>query len=165
MGERIDTLFDPSDVTWTRVSPQLVKVRLLTWTLTMLIPVVAAIVALVLWTAWWTALILAVLVGVFVWVALVIRRQVPAMGYAEREEDLLIRSGILFRSLTVVPYGRMQLVDVEAGPFDRKFGIAKVTLHTASMATSADVPGLEPDEAARLRDRLASRGESRLAGL
>jgi membrane protein YdbS with pleckstrin-like domain len=87
------------------------------------------------------------------------------MGYAEREDDLLVKKGVMFKSITVVPYGRMQLVDVEAGPFDRAFGIAKVTLHTASAQTDAVVSGLVPEEAARLRDRWASRGESRLAGL
>lgn len=165
MPDSMSHLFDPDDVEWTRVSPQLVKVRLLTWTFTMVVPVVGGAVVSVIWPQWWLFAILAALVGVYVWVAWVIRRQVPAMGYAERDDDLLIRSGIMFRSLTVVPYGRMQLVDVEAGPLDRKFGIAKVTLHTASMGTDAEVPGLVPEEAARLRDRLASRGESRLAGL
>jgi membrane protein YdbS with pleckstrin-like domain len=113
----------------------------------------------------WAYLILAGVLVLFGWVAWVIRRQVPAMGYAEREDDLLVKKGVMFKSITVVPYGRMQLVDVEAGPFDRAFGIAKVTLHTASAQTDAVVSGLVPEEAARLRDRLASRGESRLAGL
>jgi membrane protein YdbS with pleckstrin-like domain len=40
-----------------------------------------------------------------------------------------------------------------------------VQLHTASPGTDASIPGLSPDEAARLRDRLAQRGEARLAGL
>ena len=80
-------------------------------------------------------------------------------------DDLLIRKGILFRSLVVVPYGRMQYVDVTAGPLARQFGIASVQLHTAAVGTNATIDGLPPQEAARLRDRLASRGEARLAGL
>jgi uncharacterized protein len=76
-----------------------------------------------------------------------------------------VRRGVMFRSLVVVPYGRMQFVDVEAGPLARKLGYASVQLHTASPATDASIPGLVPDEAARLRDRLARRGEARLAGL
>lgn len=161
----MDPVFDPEGITWQPVSPRLASVRLLTWTLSMLIPVLAAIALVVFLPAVWSVLILVALVVVWAWVAWVIRRQVPAMGYAEREDDLLVKKGVMFRSITVVPYGRMQLVDVEAGPFDRKFGIAKVTLHTASANTDAVVSGLVPEEAARLRDRLASRGESRLAGL
>jgi membrane protein YdbS with pleckstrin-like domain len=105
------------------------------------------------------------LVAGFVWAWWFVGRQARAVGYAEREDDLLVRRGILFRALVVVPYGRMQYVDVQAGPIDRRFGIARVQLHTASPGTDAQIPGLPPDEAARLRDRLARRGEARLAGL
>jgi membrane protein YdbS with pleckstrin-like domain len=90
---------------------------------------------------------------------------VRSWGYAERAEDLLVTRGILFRQLVVVPYGRMQFVDVTAGPLDRRFGLATVQLHTAAAATDAQIPGLVPAEAARLRDRLAARGEASSAGL
>lgn len=92
-------------------------------------------------------------------------RQASAWAYAEREDDLLVRHGIMFRRVVVVPYGRMQFVDVHAGPVDRLFGIAQVQLHTASAASDAAIPGLVPAEAARLRDRLSTRGQARLAGL
>ena len=92
-------------------------------------------------------------------------RQVAAWGDAERDDDLLLRNGVLFRKLVVVPYGRMQFVDVTAGPLDRMAGVARVQLHTASATTDASIPGLTPPEAARLRDRLAARGEARAAGL
>ncbi|KJE24501.1 hypothetical protein FF36_01233 [Frankia torreyi] len=88
-----------------------------------------------------------------------------AWRYAEREDDLLISRGVLVRRLVVVPYGRMQLVDVSAGPLARRFGIAKVQLHTAAAASDAVIPGLPPREAARLRDALTERGEARSAGL
>ena len=94
-----------------------------------------------------------------------VERRWRAWGYAERDDDLLVRRGVLVQRLSVVPYGRMQYVDVTAGPFDRRLGIATVTLHTAAAATDAYVPGLLEDEAARLRDRLAALGEARQAGL
>lgn len=161
----MDPVFDPEGIVWQRVSPKLINVRVVTWTLSMLVPLLGCVAWVVLQPAWWSVLCAAVFFAVYVWVLIVISRQVRAIGYAEREEDLLIRKGVLFKSLTVVPYGRMQLVDVEAGPLDRKFNLAKVTLNTASAQSDAVVPGLLPDEAARLRDRLASRGEARLAGL
>lgn len=102
---------------------------------------------------------------VLVWSAIVLVRQVGRIGYAERPDDLLIRRGILFRSTTVVPFGRMQFVDVKSGPIERLFGLATVELHTASAATDASIPGLPAAEAERLRDALAARGEARLAGL
>nr|WP_236071893.1 PH domain-containing protein [Streptomyces polyasparticus] len=85
--------------------------------------------------------------------------------YAERADDLLIQRGVMWREETVVPYGRMQLVEVESGPLQRKFGLASLQLHTAAAATDATIPGLDPAEAERLRDRLTELGEARSAGL
>ena len=86
-------------------------------------------------------------------------------GYVEREDDLYITHGVLFRSLVAVPYGRMQLVEVASGPLERAFGLATVTMKTASAETNATIPGLTPDEAARLRDRLTELGEAHASGL
>jgi uncharacterized protein len=92
-------------------------------------------------------------------------RRYGSWGYAEREDDLLVRRGVLFARLSVVPYGRMQFIDVTAGPLERAFGLATVRLHTAAAATDARIPGLEREEAARLRDHLAELGEAQAAGL
>lgn len=106
-----------------------------------------------------------VLFCVTVWAWWLIGRRVRSYGYVERNDDFLVTSGILFRRLVIVPYGRMQLVDLVAGPIDRALGITTVQLHTAAATSDAAVPGLEPDVAAALRDRLAAKGESREAGL
>jgi uncharacterized protein len=92
-------------------------------------------------------------------------RRFGSWGYAEREDDLLVRRGVMFARLSVVPYGRMQFIDVTAGPLERAFGLATVRLHTAAAATDARIPGLERAEAARLRDSLAELGEAQAAGL
>ena len=92
-------------------------------------------------------------------------RRFGSWGYAEREDDLLVRRGVMFARLSVVPYGRMQFIDVTAGPLERAFGLASVRLHTAAAATDARIPGLTREEAARLRDRLAELGEAQAAGL
>jgi len=94
-----------------------------------------------------------------------VARRFFAWSWAEREDDLLLRRGLLVRRTTVVPYGRMQYVDVTAGPLDRRFGVASVVLHTAAVSTHASIPGLGSAEAARLRDRLAALGEARAAGV
>jgi membrane protein YdbS with pleckstrin-like domain len=96
---------------------------------------------------------------------LLLRGRYRSWAYAERGDDLLVRRGMMFRRLTVVPYGRMQFVDVTAGPVDRMFGLATVQLHTAAAATDARIPGLSREAADRLRDRLAALGEARAAGL
>jgi len=94
-----------------------------------------------------------------------LRRRVRAWRYQERDDDLLVGHGVLFRRLSVVPYGRMQYVEVTAGPIERLFGLSTVKMHTAAFASDARIPGLEPAEAARLRDQLATLGEARAAGL
>ena len=93
------------------------------------------------------------------------RRSQRAWGYAENDEDLLVTSGVMFKRLVAVPYGRMQFVDVQAGPLQRSFGVATVTLHTASAETASNIPGLPAAEATRLRNRLTELGESRGAGV
>ena len=94
-----------------------------------------------------------------------VRNRFRSWVYQERDEDLIVERGVLIRRLSVVPYGRMQFVDVSAGPIDRVFRLATVKLHTAAAASDARIPGLERDEAARLRDRLAALGEAKAAGL
>ncbi|MEU3469863.1 PH domain-containing protein [Streptomyces sp. NPDC006687] len=99
------------------------------------------------------------------WGWVLLGRNWRSWRYAERADDLLICRGVLWQRETVVPYGRMQLVEVTSGPLERRFGLASVQLHTAAAATDARIPGLAPAEAERLRDRLTELGEARSAGL
>lgn len=103
--------------------------------------------------------------GLLLWGWPMLGRNWRSWRYAERADDLLISRGVLWREETVVPYGRMQLVEVTSGPVERHFRLASVQLHTAAAATDARIPGLDPDEAERLRDRLTQLGEARSAGL
>ena len=105
----------------------------------------------------------ALVVGALLW--RFVGRRFGSWGYAEREDDLLIRRGVMFARLSVVPYGRMQFIDVSAGPVDRAFGLATVQLHTAAAASNARIPGLMLADAQQLRDRLAAVGEARATGL
>jgi membrane protein YdbS with pleckstrin-like domain len=157
--------FDPPEVEWTRVSARLAAARrIVTCGPLLLLAAALALLGVVLDTSWGTGAAVVPLAAA-AWAWWVVGRQVRSWGYAERADDLLVRHGVAFRTVVVVPYGRMQYVDVYAGPVDRIFGLAKVQLHTASARSDAYIPGLPPQEAARLRDRLASRGEARLAGL
>ena len=153
------------DATWRRPDPELLRLRrLLTFAL---VTAPGVLVALVLVTVGWPAALaaLAITVALTGLVLVAVERRYAAWGYLEREDDLLVRRGVLIRRTSVVPYGRMQYVDVTAGPLARRFGLAMVTMHTAAAATDASVPGLRADEATRLRDRLAALGEARQAGV
>jgi len=158
--------FGPPGAAWTPVSPRLADVRR-TVLLVLLIPLtIVVIVGVGLAWSWRWALVPALSgAGPIAWGWWLIGRNVRSWGYAERADDLLVRRGVLFRQLVIVPYGRMQQVDVTAGPLDRRFGVARVQLHTAAATSDAVIPGLVPAEAARLRERLAALGEARSAGL
>ncbi|MBI1349955.1 MAG: PH domain-containing protein [Actinomycetales bacterium] len=166
MADRTEQAFSWSEG-WHPVSSRLITARRITLALVYLLVVAGVIVLFVLpgIPQWIPVAALAAAVVVFIWLWWLIGRRVRSFGYAERGDDLLVTSGILFRRLVIVPYGRMQLVDVKAGPIDRWLGVTTVQLHTAAATTDASIPGLEPDVAADLRDRLARRGEERSAGL
>ena len=163
----MDDLFAPPGTAWKRVSPSLARMRRVVLAVVGLVLLVLlgvgsllAPLPVVVWLP--VLLVLLALLG-FGW--LLIGRNTRWWGYAERDEDLTIKHGVMFRSLVVVPYGRMQYVDVQSGPVEQLFRIASVHLHTASPGTSARIPGLPADEAARLRDRLTTQGEAQAAGL
>lgn len=163
----MDDLFAPPSAAWQRVSPTLATLRrwlLLAWCGG--ISLVAILAWLIFsWPFWISGIAIGLSVIALGWGLWLIPRNYRAWGYAERDADLLVTHGVLMRRLTVVPYGRMQLVDVHSGPLERRFGLASVQLHTASPASDARIPGLPADEAARLRDRLSALGEVQAAGL
>jgi membrane protein YdbS with pleckstrin-like domain len=75
--------------------------------------------------------------------------------YAVRETDLWIRSGVLWVTTSVIPFSRLQFVDTHQGPLERLFRLSSLVVHTAAIGTSGRLPGLDTDQAERLRDRLA----------
>jgi membrane protein YdbS with pleckstrin-like domain len=155
----------PLTVDWRPVSSRLIVVEEIQLGIGVLVLAAAPAVLWLIFDLWpLLAAMLAVLALGAVRAALIVR-SVRSWGYAERDDDLLVRHGLLVRRLSIVPYARMQLVDVSAGPLERAFGLATVALHTAAAASDASIPGLAGPEAARLRDRLAALGETRAEGL
>lgn len=150
---------------WQRVKPALLTVWRLVLLMWLIPPtLLAAVIPAAAGAPAWSALA-AVPLALLAWGWWVTGRHQRSWRYLERADDLLIGRGVLWRQLTVVPYGRMQLVEVSSGPLDRRFGLARLQLHTAAATTDATIPGLDPEEAERLRDRLTELGEARSAGL
>jgi len=78
-----------------------------------------------------------------------------ARGYAMSADRLRVVRGIWFRSDTVVPFGRVQHIDVNQGPIERFYGIATLTLHTAGTHNaSVNLPGLEHGLAMQMREEI-----------
>ena len=74
------------------------------------------------------------------------------MGYALREKDISFKSGYLWRSMTTVPFNRVQHCDFKQGLLDRRFGLSRLTIYTAGgQNTDLVIPGLLPETAERLK--------------
>lgn len=161
MSERIDLAVGD----WRRVSPKYVLVVIASTVLTGLVLSAASLFLWLVggWAFGWVVLAVVVIVTV---IALVIApRRARSIGYRLRDDDLLFRRGIMFQRFVSVPYGRMQLIDINRGPVSRMLGLADLKFVTAAASTGVMVPGLPEPEAAELRDRLVELAESRRAGL
>ena len=152
-------------VEWQRVSPKYVVVDLIGYLLSGLLFTGVSFVPHFLF-GWDWAWLIPIVVGAF-WLVMVILtpRRVRAIGYALREDDLVFRKGIMWSREVAVPYGRMQLVDINRGPVARAFKLSELKLVTAAAATGVVIPGLPETVAEELRDHLVTVAETRRAGL
>ena len=164
----IAELFSAGSSDWLRVNP---KLRTYWHALIILTTVPLLIVAAVVLVFAWNVVILKLMALIFIggivvfgtWSWFLVTRRVRSIGYRIEARELKVSSGIMFRRVVSVPFARMQLVEVSAGPLERAFSLASVQLHTASASTDATIPGLDPERAGELRDALAS--HSATAGL
>jgi membrane protein YdbS with pleckstrin-like domain len=82
-------------------------------------------------------------------------RRYQARGYQLGGDRLRVVRGLLFRSDTVVPFGRVQHIDVQQGPLERAYGLATLVLHTAGTHNaSVALPGLGHDDAVAMREEI-----------
>lgn len=161
MSERLEL----AGVEWRRVSPKYVVVDLVGILVTGVLMTAAASIP-----AWLTGiaalwLLPAALAVVFLVTLALTPRRVRAIGYQLRDDDLLYRRGLMFQRFVAVPYGRMQLVDINRGPVARVLGLSELKFVTAAAASGVTIPGLPEADAEELRDRLVALAESRRAGL
>ena len=153
------------DEAWQRVSAKYVIVDLIGYVISGLMMTAISFVPLVVarWEFGWVP---PVVVGAasLVMIALTPRR-VRSIGYHLRDDDLLFKRGIMWQRIVAVPYGRMQLVDINRGPIARLCGLSELKFVTAAAASGVVIPGLPEQVAEELRDTLVSLAESRRAGL
>ena len=149
----------PQDGQWKGLDPRYIRVRVISEVIGYLIfaaavgwPLVLKLVGVWGEASWWAVLPWPLGVAVLCLVQVLLTpRRVRSYGYREDADDFMVRKGLLVRTLVVVPYGRMQYVDVSSGPILRMFGLSSITLHTASAETDAELPGITAEEARRLR--------------
>lgn len=160
MTDRLDV----PDLTWRRISPKFIISEIFSNLVFFGLLVAVGVLFLVIgWAwAWWVV----VPAGVLLLGSLIVTpRRARAYGYQLREDDLVFRKGIMFLRIVAVPYGRMQLVDINRGPLSRALGLSELKFVTAAASTGITIPGLLADDAEQLRDHLVAVAESRRAGL
>ena len=86
--------------------------------------------------------------------ALVLRKLAfPNLGYQVRERDFSIRYGLIGRTVTTIPFCRIQNSLVSQSASERAFGLASLTVSSARGSIS--LPGLSFGDANKLREFVA----------
>ena len=78
-------------------------------------------------------------------------------SYTVHDAGLETERGLLVRRRRLIPYLRLQHVDLSHGPVDRRIGLQELVLHTAARGAASRLPGLAAEEAAALRRLLLDR--------
>jgi membrane protein YdbS with pleckstrin-like domain len=153
------------ETNWRRVSPKYVVVDVVGYAIFAVVAIL--VTSIPAWTSGFAPLwaIPAVVFVIMVIVIAFVPRRVRSIGYQLRDDDLLFRRGLLFQRFVSVPYGRMQLVDINRGPVSRVLGLSDLRFVTAAASSGVSIPGLPIEDAEELRDRLVDLAESRRAGL
>jgi membrane protein YdbS with pleckstrin-like domain len=155
-----DALPSVESVSWLGMDPQFVsreraKAIIVTIILVSAIGLLHGILAFAFrqagieFSLWWLWLIvLAVTVPLFTWPSLSIRYK----GYALREKDILYKSGVIWRTVTAVPFNRIQHVEKSSTPLDRRYALASLQLFTAGgSGGDLKIDGLTAKMAEKLR--------------
>ena len=120
-----------------------------------LVLLVAATVAEIAIPGWTGAVWLPALAVIAYALIRVPLRRYNARGYSLAAERLRVVRGVIFRADTVVPFGRVQHIDVGQGPLERAFGLATLTVHTAGTHNaSVSLPGLRLEDATAMREEI-----------
>lgn len=143
----------------TRLHPNYVHVLRLRTTLGA-IPFLIAALVFEFWLADQNVVPSGVIAGPVLAIAVLLVMRIPsrrfnARGYQISADRMRVVRGLLWRSDTVVPFGRVQHIDVDQGPLERFFGIATLTLHTAgNHNASVALPGLGEALARDMRESI-----------
>lgn len=76
-------------------------------------------------------------------------------GYDMGDKQLRVLRGFLWRTDTIVPFNRIQHIDVAQGPLQRMLGLSTLIVHTAGTHNSVvTLPGLATADAEDMRETI-----------
>lgn len=94
------------------------------------------------------------IIAAFLIIRLPMRRYIMR-GFDMGADRIRIVRGLLFHVDTIVPFGRIQHIDVDQGPIQRRYSLATLTLHTAGNHNSqVSLPGLLHEDAIAMREEI-----------
>lgn len=155
------------DHTLTPVSPKLLAARrvsgLIRWLIVLALAAGWNVLCAWLEWPWWTHLFALPLYLLVAQSVLLLGRRTRAIAYAVREHDVLLRTGIMFRSIEAVPFGRVQDIEIDEGPIERRYGLSTITVKTAG--SDITIPGLEKAQSEHLRAVILREAAEQMAAL
>jgi membrane protein YdbS with pleckstrin-like domain len=78
--------------------------------------------------------------------------------YAVREKDISYKKGVFFRSLTTVPFNRIQHIEIDQGPVARYFGLVALSVFTAGDSSDdLKVSGLLKKDAVQIKEFISTK--------
>ena len=94
------------------------------------------------------------------WSLWVTQQAYALAGYAIRQHDIIYRSGYLWRSVTAVPYSRIQHTEVSQGPVGRWLNLYELQVYTAGgVSSDLHIKGLDQRTAESIRAFIISQAD------
>jgi membrane protein YdbS with pleckstrin-like domain len=92
-------------------------------------------------------------------ITLLVLKRIKWKAYAMRTHDIAYRSGLFWRKVVILPFNRVQHVEVTSGPLQRRFSLATLKFYTAG-GSSVDlkIEGLRAEVAEQLRAHILESG-------
>lgn len=84
----------------------------------------------------WIILVVAIWLVLFTISIIYVIKSYHYEGYALREKDIMYKSGIFFKSVTIIPFNRVQHCEIQQGPIERYFNLGSLLLYTAGGSSS-----------------------------
>ena len=125
---------------------------------TILFAILFVVVNIIIFTsgggfAWWVWTSYLVWLGLFGLTMWLVEKNYQVTGYAMRQRDIVFQTGVISKSVTTIPFKRIQHVEITEGPIQKLFKLASLKIFTAGGSSSdLTISGIQKDDAAKIKD-------------
>ena len=166
-NEQVDIELLPNfiSVDYERMADKAPWEALIGWLITYAILLTVATILMVVLTfpTGAVATVLGIIAVLVIWTSFVIFAGHKKRGLAVREHDILYKRGLIWRTVTIIPFNRIQHIESHRGPIERKLGLATLKIYTAGGASSdIAMSGLTAHRASQLRELILTKTSAEL---